>query len=195
MRTTRGSRTSARAARRTGDSWLKPDVTAPGVSVTSTLVGSGNEGTIISGTSMASPAVAGIAALVKQAHPKWSSREIKNAIVNTGEPSGVTNYRTSRGGTGLANALSAVQTQVLATGDQRTGSLSFGFSELASDFSGKKSIEIRNWGTAAVTLGGLADEHLRIAAFGVLQRSVGDGRCGREGDARRDAQRAGGHGR
>ncbi len=137
---------------RTGDSWLKPDVTAPGVSVTSTLVGSGNEGTIISGTSMASPAVAGIAALVKQAHPKWSSREIKNAIVNTGEPSGVTNYRTSRGGTGLANALSAVQTQVLATGDQRTGSLSFGFSELASDFSGKKSIEIRNWGTAPVTL-------------------------------------------
>src|SRR5258708_37634682 len=53
---------------RTGDSWLKPDITAPGVSTFSTLVGSGNGATAMSGTSMASPHVAGVAALVKHAH-------------------------------------------------------------------------------------------------------------------------------
>ena len=57
---------------RTGDSWLKPDITAPGVSTFSTLVGSGNQATAMSGTSMAAPHVAGVAALVKQAHPTWN---------------------------------------------------------------------------------------------------------------------------
>ena len=54
---------------RTGDSWLKPDITAPGVGTVSTGVGTGNGAATISGTSMASPHVAGVAALVKQAHP------------------------------------------------------------------------------------------------------------------------------
>ena len=40
---------------RNGDSAAKPDVTAPGSSIVSTLVGSGSKGTTLSGTSMASP--------------------------------------------------------------------------------------------------------------------------------------------
>ena len=85
----------------------------------STDSGSGNAGTIISGTSMASPHVAGIAALVKQAHPSWRNPEdYKAAIVNTGNPSEVTNYRTSRGGTGLAQAGPATMTQAVAIGDR-----------------------------------------------------------------------------
>jgi subtilisin family serine protease len=55
---------------------------------------------------MASPHVAGVAALTRQAHPTWSVEDIKAAIVNTGLPSGVADYRTSRGGTGLVQPVS-----------------------------------------------------------------------------------------
>ncbi len=67
------------------DSHAKPDVTAPGVSVFSTNVGTGFRGAYISGTSMASPATAGVAALVRQAHPSWSPLQVKGAIMNTAE--------------------------------------------------------------------------------------------------------------
>ena len=86
---------------RTGDSGLKPDITGPGVSIVSTGVGTGNRAATISGTSMASPHVAGVAALTRQAHPSWTVEDIKGAIVNTGNPAEVVGYRTSRGGTGL----------------------------------------------------------------------------------------------
>jgi subtilisin family serine protease len=64
------------AGPRTSDSGAKSDVTAPGVSIFSTAVGSGAGGEILSGTSMASPHVAGAAALTRQAHPAWSVADI-----------------------------------------------------------------------------------------------------------------------
>ena len=72
---------------RNGDSFLKPNITAPGVSIFSTENGSGNNPGGSSGTSMASPHVAGVAALARQAHPTWSGNELAAAIVNTGRPS------------------------------------------------------------------------------------------------------------
>jgi minor extracellular serine protease Vpr len=140
---------------RNGDSWLKPDITAPGVSVLSTLIGSGNQGTIESGTSMSAPHVAGVAALVKQAHPSWNQvQEWKAAIVNTGSPSaigGLTPYRTSLGGTGLVQPIPAVNTNVIALGDTATSTLNFGFSELKADFSQTKAIKLRNKGGSPAT--------------------------------------------
>ena len=140
---------------RNGDSWLKPDITAPGVSIFSTLSGSGNQATALSGTSMASPHVAGVAALVKQAHPSWKQvQELKAAIVNTGNPSaigGPTPYKTSRAGTGLVQPIPAVNTNVIALGDTATATLNFAFSELNANFSQTKQIKVRNKGGTPAT--------------------------------------------
>jgi subtilisin family serine protease len=62
---------------------LKPDVTAPGVAVLSSVPTGFAE---FSGTSMASPHVAGSAALLKQQHPTWTVAQIKSALMLTGDP-------------------------------------------------------------------------------------------------------------
>src|SRR5437867_4205333 len=131
---------------RTGDSGLKPDITAPGVSIISTAIGTGNQGAALSGTSMASPHVAGVAALTRQAHPTWRVADIKAAIVNTGRASGVAGYSTSLGGTGLVQPASSTATQVVArTEGQRFGApLNFGFAEFSDRFRRTKDISLRN---------------------------------------------------
>jgi minor extracellular serine protease Vpr len=141
---------------RNGDSVLKPDITAPGVSTVSTQSGSGNGATIISGTSMAAPMVAGVAALTRQAHPGWRNADISAAIVNTGNPAqigGAAPYRTSRGGTGQVQPAASTKTQTVATGDKGFTSLRFGFKELDANLSETKSVTLRNNGTTAATFG------------------------------------------
>ncbi len=138
---------------RTGDGFLKPDITAPGVSITSTQSGSGNGPLTISGTSMASPHVAGVAALTRQAHPSWKVADIKAAIVNTGNPGSVLVNRISRGGTGLVQPAGSTKTQVvaLANGSKFDISVNFGVEQLKSDFSKTKSIKLRNNGSSSAT--------------------------------------------
>ena len=138
---------------RVGDSWLKPDITAPGVSIQSTLVASGNLGGRISGTSMASPHVAGVAALTVQAHPDWSVEDRKAAIVNTGDPVAVGGYQVRLAGTGLVQPFASTTTQTVAVGDPSTGSLNYGYAELFKDFSQRKTLTLRNHGDAPVTYG------------------------------------------
>jgi hypothetical protein len=69
---------------------IKPDVTAPGLSILAGAspihVGTAAQGQYfqaIMGTSMSSPHVAGIFALVKQAHPDWSPAMAKSALMTT----------------------------------------------------------------------------------------------------------------
>ncbi|MFL5949221.1 MAG: S8 family serine peptidase [Gaiellaceae bacterium] len=75
----------------TGD-WIKPNVTAPGVQVlagmtpqpTGTVNGpAGNLYQAIAGTSMSSPHAAGVAALIKAAHPTWTPPEIVSAMMTS----------------------------------------------------------------------------------------------------------------
>jgi subtilisin family serine protease len=69
---------------------LKPDIAAPGVNILSQGYTPGATGEArhlgfgqVSGTSMASPHVAGAAALLRQLHPNWSNAYIKSALMST----------------------------------------------------------------------------------------------------------------
>ena len=69
-----------------GGDLLKPDIAAPGQDVLAAVAPPGNSGRLFdlySGTSMASPHIAGIGALMKQLHPDWSPMMIKSALMTT----------------------------------------------------------------------------------------------------------------
>jgi subtilisin family serine protease len=65
---------------------LKPDVTAPGVSILSSVPAREGTWDSFSGTSMASPYVAGAAAILLQQHPDWTVAQVASALVQTGTP-------------------------------------------------------------------------------------------------------------
>ena len=135
-----------------GDSQFKPGVTAPGVSVVSTLVGSGNQGTTESGTSMATPHVAGVAALARQAHPRWEEQDLRAAVLESASPGGLVDYTPRIEGAGLVQAVGATTTQVVATSEGgRVGALSFGFAELFHDFHASRELSITNHGHSPAT--------------------------------------------
>lgn len=62
---------------------IKPDVVAPGASILSTIPGGYDS---YNGTSMAAPHVAGVVALLKQAHPDWTVEQLKAALASTATP-------------------------------------------------------------------------------------------------------------
>ncbi len=121
---------------RFGDSHLKPNVAAPGVSILSTFSGSGNQGERLSGTSMSSPHVAGVAALVRQANPSW------------GQPIGATRTQAvafAGGGDGEEGEHERGNRE----GRDRDN-LSFGFEELLHDFSSSLELKVRNLGRTPI---------------------------------------------
>ncbi|MEM4970802.1 MAG: S8 family serine peptidase [Sulfolobales archaeon] len=87
-----------------------PDVSAPGVRIISSVPI--NSTAAFSGTSMATPHVSGVAALLKQAHPEWSPADIKRAIVESASPIPLSdiyeNPNPLEQGTGMVRALDAL---------------------------------------------------------------------------------------
>ncbi|MBM7585938.1 subtilisin family serine protease [Bacillus pakistanensis] len=100
---------------------IKPDVVAPGVAIFSTIpeyINSPEEGdnytaayARLQGTSMATPHVAGVAALMLQEHPEYSPFDVKAALMNTAEDlnGDVSVYEQ---GAGRVDAYDAVRTDV-----------------------------------------------------------------------------------
>ncbi|WP_331737602.1 S8 family serine peptidase [Streptomyces sp. NBC_00019] len=112
---------------RAGDGAVKPDVTAPGVGIVAARAAGTTEGDVVdqyyvgySGTSMATPHVAGAAALVAQRHPDWTGRQLKDALVSTART--VTGQQATEQGGGRVGTVAAALGTVTATGSLTTGS-------------------------------------------------------------------------
>ncbi|WP_442596761.1 S8 family serine peptidase [Neobacillus sp. D3-1R] len=151
-------------------SWdIKPDIVAPGVNIRSTIPST--DGTYdkayerLSGTSMAAPHIAGLAALLLEAHPDMDTFDVKTALMNTSKTiaplSGEGRYNVQQIGAGRVQAEAALNTPVLAqvqevasyskdplgpTAEEevqhRTGALNFG--TLMIEESSNKTINLKN---------------------------------------------------
>ncbi|GGM05668.1 S8 family serine peptidase [Nakamurella endophytica] len=135
---------------------VKPDVAAPGVDITSAASGSGTGSLRMSGTSMATPHVAGIAALVRQAHPDWGPLQIKTVVMNTASrdlhDAAGHSYGPLRQGTGLVDALAAVRDTVTVASpvDGALVTASFGIVPVGtSRVEQVRTLTVRNTGSTA----------------------------------------------
>lgn len=107
--------TSFSSAGPTDFGWdLKPDISAPGLDVLSSTppLTTGSTFSVFAGTSMATPHVAGAAALLLQRHPNWTAAEVKSALMDTAGPAWQNTARTDEAsvlleGAGLTNVLAA----------------------------------------------------------------------------------------
>jgi subtilisin family serine protease len=135
-----------------GDSAFKPEVAAPGVSIASTGMGTGNASATMSGTSMSSPHTAGVAALVKEAHPSWSPEHVKASIVNTANAgSKILAYNPRVAGSGVVDARRATDTLGLATANDGLGSLFYGYEPLGGAYNEMQTLHLTNTGTGSIT--------------------------------------------
>jgi len=123
--------------------WIKPDVTAPGIQILAgrspvpnpAAIPSGPPGDFfmaIAGTSMSSPHAAGVAALVKAAHPSWTPGQIKSALMTSSvqavlQPDGLTPADPFNTGAGSIRANRAIRPTL--TFDQSAA----GYAALAAD--------------------------------------------------------------
>ncbi|MGJ6965819.1 S8 family serine peptidase [Streptosporangium sp. G11] len=108
---------------RLADGALKPDLSAPGVGVLAarSQYAQGGEGpyTTMSGTSMATPHVAGAAALLAAAHPGWTGGQLKDALMSTSKST--PDYNAYQAGTGRLDARAATTATLFATGTAYLG--------------------------------------------------------------------------
>lgn len=135
---------------------LKPEIGAPGYNIDSVQVGGGTRSARLSGTSMASPQVAGAAGLLRQLHPDWSTEEIKAALMNTARPTfdaAHNPYPESRTGAGRIEVDDAARVVVTAKAENSGGlvSLCFGALTLTNTWVDTRNIVLSNHSATAVS--------------------------------------------
>jgi subtilisin family serine protease len=130
---------------------LKPDLGAPGGLIRSTYPIEGGSYATLSGTSMASPHVAGAVALYLEAHPKTSPQQIRNILQNSADPKpwfgnpglGYLD-NVHRQGAGMLD----IDDAILATTFVTPGKLALGESQAGPQ---TRMLTVKNTGMAAVT--------------------------------------------
>ena len=129
---------------------MKPDVSAPGVSILSSVPPKDGTWTQFDGTSMATPHVAGAAALLKQRHPDWSVAQLKSSLIITAVPAYANTAHTVeaptlREGAGLINVPRANKPLIFAS----PADLSFGLLRVGS--SATRTVKLADAGGGAGT--------------------------------------------
>jgi subtilisin family serine protease len=141
---------------RLGDYAIKPEIAAPGVDIVAarapgTPIGDQDPVdqyyTRLSGTSMATPHVAGAAAILAEEHPDWTAAQLKPALISTSKDDGYTVYQQGGGRVDVARAFSQ---QVYAD----PGTLNLGYFRYphTSETPVTKPVTFRNNGSSDVTL-------------------------------------------
>jgi len=142
---------------RIGDHAIKPDLTAPGVGIVAARaaiagpdfgVPVGTAYTRLSGTSMATPHVAGAAAILLQRHAGWDGAQIKAALMESASPNpGLTVFEQ---GAGRVDVARATQQDVTA----QPSSMSLGLAMWPHDDDPviTRTVTYRNDGAASITL-------------------------------------------
>ncbi|MFE7414885.1 S8 family peptidase [Streptomyces laurentii] len=129
---------------------LKPEIAAPGVGISAAAAGGRGDDAYqsMSGTSMATPHVAGAAAIVKQRHPDWTAQQIKAALVSSAD-SGIPGDARETGG-GRLDVKAAVDQTVLGAPAVQGGT--FSWPQRPADRT-TVSVPYTNTGDKPVTLG------------------------------------------
>ncbi|MFF6963436.1 S8 family serine peptidase [Streptomyces anthocyanicus] len=172
------------AGPRYGDNALKPDLSAPGVGILaarSRLAEGSGDYTSMDGTSMATPHIAGVAALLAEEHPDWSGARLKDALMSTSKELDVSAYQL---GAGRVSVPAAVGADVTATGSADLGFYSWPYEAdepvtrtvaytNSSDTDVELKLSVRGAPEGVATL---ADTSLTVPAHGTASTTVtGDG--------------------
>ena len=169
---------------------MKPDVTAPGVQILSSVPAREGSWAGFSGTSMAAPHVAGAAALLTQRHPTWTVAQVKSALVLTSRPAfdGAGEALTTRQGAGFIDVFKADQPLLFT----RPTSVSFGQVRRGSDSNTAISVSDAGGGAGEWTVSVARQSNgsgvsfsiaPRLVVPGALRLAVTVARSAREGDA------------
>src|SRR5690606_31392292 len=130
-----------------GSGALKPEIAAPGSDVTAARSADRTSETgsylVMSGTSMATPHVAGAAAIVKQQHPEYTADQRRAALLSSANDVGLSAYQV---GSGALDVAAATTAPVLAAGSGDFGTLAWG--EAAEPVT--RTVEYTNRTTAEV---------------------------------------------
>lgn len=151
LRTADGLWTGSRRGRMDGDA-VKPEIVAPAFGITAAGASGAGLPPYVSntGTSMAAPHVAGVAALLAQQHPQWGPEELRAALTSTAEPI-LDYYSTYEQGAGRVDADRATSQEVFVdTGVLHLGYFSRPFDD--GELAVSRTLTYRNGSDSPVTL-------------------------------------------